>query len=781
MTTTIWLTLGILALAVVLFITERLRADLVAILVLVALAFTRLVTPEQALSGFSSPAVVTVWAVFILSAGLSRTGVAGWLGRQVVRLGGSGEMRLLAVIMLAAAVLSGFMNNVGVTAMLLPVVLDIARRTDIPPSRLLLPLAFSSLFGGMTTLIGTPSNILVSNALSEYGYSPFELFDFTPFGVVLTAAGLLYLLFFGRKLLPRHDPARDFGRQSKAQELDEAFAIQERLFVVCLPEDSPLAGKTLADSRLGAALGINVVGIMRNKHTNLAPGPDAVLQGGDRLLTAGRPDRLLEMLDNQDLVVDDRHLTVDNLISNEVQIAEVGLSSRSALIGQTLEAVGFRQRFGCIVLALWRDGRPIRTNLETIVLQVGDFLLIQASMDQLQVLLASPDFMVSGIEAFEMYRLHERLLLLSIPEGSRFGGKTLVESHLGAAYGLGVMGIIRDGKTHLMPRAQEQILPGDTLIVKGQEKDLAALRGLQHLEIDHRAVPRSIDIESDQIGMVEVILSPQTTLAGKSLRQLDFRGKYGLSVLALLRAGKPMRFNLRDETLRFGDALLVFGRREKLRQLADARDFLVLAEEVQPPPRLKKAPLAALFMIAVVVVVGLGWLPISIAAMAGAALMVLTGCIDMNEAYQAIEWKAVVVIACMLPLGIAMQTSGTAQLLANQVITIAGPYGEIVQLGGLFLMTMLASQVMPNPVVTVLMAPIAFNTAAHLGYSPQSMMMVIAVAASASFLSPVGHSVNILVMGPGGYKFSDYFKLGLPLVIIAMLLTLFVLPIFWPL
>ncbi len=268
MTFQIGLVLAILGIAVVLFVTEKLRVDVVALLVLVLLALTKLVTPIEALSGFSNPAVITVWAVFILSGGLSRTGIAGLVGRQVLRLAGSGEMRLIALIMLTSAVLSAFMNNVGVAALLLPVVMDIARRTGRPPSKLLIPLAFSSLLGGLTTQIGTPPNLLISAAVEEAGLDAFDLFDFAPAGGVVVVAGIAFMVFVGRHLLPVHGDRR---RGVAADDLKNAYALEDRLFAVLVPEDSALIGKTLAQSRFGPALGISVLAIQRAGESHLAP------------------------------------------------------------------------------------------------------------------------------------------------------------------------------------------------------------------------------------------------------------------------------------------------------------------------------------------------------------------------------------------------------------------------------------------------------------------------------------------------------------------------------
>jgi di/tricarboxylate transporter len=252
-------------------------------------------------------------------------------------------------------------------------------------------------------------------------------------------------------------------------------------------------------------------------------------------------------------------------------------------------------------------------------------------------------------------------------------------------------------------------------------------------------------------------------------------------VLAIWREGRAYRSNLRDMALRFGDALLLYGPRDKLKVLGSEPDFLVLTEEAQEAPKLNKAPIAALLMGVVLLPVILGWLPIYITAVIGATLMVVAGCLTMEEAYRSIEWKAVFLIAGMLPLGIAMQQTGAARLLADGVVSTVGELGPLAVLAGLFVLTTLATQVMPNPAVAVLLAPIALNTANDLGMSPYALMMTVAVAASASFLSPVSHPANVLIMGPGGYRFTDYIRVGLPLTAVVLVVTLLVLPLFWPL
>jgi di/tricarboxylate transporter len=778
MTPDIAAVLAILGAAILLFVTERIRVDVVALLVLVGLALTGLVTPAEALSGFSNLAVVTVWAILILSAGLARTGVAGIVGRQVLRVAGGSEVRLIVVIMLTVGVLSGFMNDIGVAALMLPVVVDIARRTGRAPSKLLMPLAFAALLGGLNTLIGTPPNILVSEALRERGLKPFLMFDYTPVGVIVMLAGIAFMALVGRHLLPTRDIGRDLAPEET--DLEELFGLRERLFIVELPVQSALAGKTLIESRLGAALGLNVIGIVRKEETQLAPGPHTVLRAGDRLLVEGRPDRLTGLHGRNHLSIEEDHLAVERLLSEEIDVVEAALSPGSGLAGRTLEEISFRQRFGVIVLAIRRGDVVRRTNLETIPLQRDDILLLQGHRNQISALRDEPDFLLSRPETAELSELVERLMVVRVPPDSALVGQTLVESRLGAAFGLGVMGIVRRGETDLMPDPKERLEAGDTLLVKGRRDDLSTLEALQELEVDLQATPDPSTLESERVGLVEVVLSPRTTLAGKTLRQLHFREKYGLNVLAIWRGGRAYRSNLRDMDLRLGDALLLHGPREKLRVLGSEPDFLVLTEAAQEAPRLKKAPLALLIMVAVLAPVIFGWLTIAIAAVMGVVLMILSECLTMEEAYRAIEWKAIFLIAGMLPLGIAMERTGAAQFLAEGMVNAVGGFGPLAVAAGLFILAALASQVMPNPAVAVLLAPIALSTASDLGVSPYPLLMAVAVSASAAFLSPVGHSANVLIMGPGGYRFSDYVKVGAPLTLVVLVVVLLVLPIFWP-
>lgn len=783
MTPQIIIVLSILALAVLLFITEWVRMDVVALSVMIILAVSGLVTPVEAFAGFSNAAVVTVWAMFIISGGLSLTGVADVISRQVLRLGGEGsEARLITVIMLTAGVMSAVMNNVAVAALMLPVVMDIARRTRRAPSKLLMPLSFGSLLGGLTTLIGTPPNILVSDALREQGLPPFRLFDFTPVGAVILVAGVAFVALLGRRLLPDRDLSGESTPLGPA-ELRQFYDLPGRMFVVGLPPDSPLIGKTIGESRLGAAAQLNVIAVIRSGQTRLAPDPDTPLEAGDRLLVKGNPDILAELCGQRLLALADEDPTQGRLMLPEMEVAEAGLASRGSLVGKTLEQAGFRNRYRLNVLAIRRAGALMQSNVRDIVIESGDTFLVQGSHAQIEALRNNPEFLVSNPEQAEVYRLHEQLIAVRVPADSVLAGKSLSESRLGDAFGLMVAGIVRDGATHLAPDPSERLEPGDTLLIEGSPDDLMVFRGLQHLEIERDVAPDMSlsDMESQNVGLIEAMLSPRTTLAGKTPREIHFREKYGLTVLAIWREGRALHHNLRDTGLRLGDALLLYGPREKMKLLRDEPDFLVLTATPDAVLRPEKAIVATLVLAGILVPVLFGWWHISVAAVAGATLMVLTRCLSIEDAYRAIEWRAVFLIAGMLPLGTAMEKTGAARLAAESVMGTIGGLGPLAVVAGLFILTSVATQFIPTSALVVLMAPIALSTASNLGLSPHALMMTVAVSASASFMSPMTHPANVMIMGPGGYRFRDYTRLGLPLTLLVLGLVLLALPLFWPL
>ena len=384
-------------------------------------------------------------------------------------------------------------------------------------------------------------------------------------------------------------------------------------------------------------------------------------------------------------------------------------------------------------------------------------------------------------ELIDVYHLNERLMVMTVPPDSVIIGKTLKESRLGESLGSRVLGILRGDDPILMPEPLETLQANDRLVVEGRLSDFEILKELEKLSIETRTRPDIKALVSGNVGLVEAILSPHTMLTGTTLRQLNFREKYGLSVLAIWREGKAHRSNLRDMALQFGDALLLYGQHKNLQMLGSEPDFIVLTGTAQEELRLEKMKYSLLIMVAILVPVIIGWVPIYIAAVIGAALMVLFGCLTMEEAYRQIEWKAVFLIAGLLPLGVALDQTGAAKLIAEGVVAFVGPFGPRAVMLGLVALTFAATCFVPTAALIVLMAPIVLSTSANMGLSPYALMMAVAMAASASFMTPISHPANILVMGPGGYRFMDYFKVGGLLTIVVLVLIVFLLPIFWPL
>jgi di/tricarboxylate transporter len=372
------------------------------------------------------------------------------------------------------------------------------------------------------------------------------------------------------------------------------------------------------------------------------------------------------------------------------------------------------------------------------------------------------------------------LLQVRVPEGSVLAGHDLIESRLGNAFGLTVAGIVRNSETIWMPAPHEMVRAGDLLLLLGSFRDLEILEGLQDLNITKQSALLTEELESQQIGVTEVLLSPRTTLAGSSLASLMFRERYGISVLAVWRKGRAFRTGLQDLPLKFGDALLVYGQRRNLEALARDPDFLVLDESAAQAPRLEKARIAVVIMLAVILSAMLGLIPIAIAALAGATCMVLAGCLSMEEAYRTIEWKVVFLIAAMLPLGAAIENTGAAQMGASALVSMVGDLGPRWVVTALFFITVLGTQIIPTAALVVLMTPVALSTSATLGISPHLLMMTVAISASSSFASPLSHPAHLLVMGPGGYQFMDYVKVGVPITLLSLAVSVALLPILWP-
>ncbi len=574
--------------AVVLFATEHFSVDVVALLILGALLITGLVTPAEGISGFSNPATVTVAAMFVLSSGLNRTGALAALGQALIRHGESQTM-LLLLVMTGVALVSPFINNTAAVAVFLPLVAGAAASRNISSSLLLIPLSFASQFGGVCTLIGTSTNLLVSSIAAGAGVGAFGMFEFTKLGLIMVAAGLVYFLVVGRWLLPKR----------RAAQLTHAYSLGEYIAELRAVAGSPLLGKTVIEAKLGEAHDITVLEILR----------------GER--------RIWSPLDE-----------------------------------------------------------PLRE---------GDVLLVRGIVK-------------------ELFKLKNSLGLELEPE------------------------------------------------FKLQERQLA-------------------DAERE---LVEALLAPQSRLAGRTLKSLDFHWRYKSIVLALHRRGAILREQLANVRLRAGDALLLLGPKAAIARMREDENFLVLEPRRDVVLDRRKAPVALGIVGLVVALAALNVLPIVATALLGCAAMVLTRCLRAEDAYRAIDWKVVVLLAGVLPLGMALEKTGAAQVLVDHALGVARGAGPIVVLAALYLLTATLTEFMSNNAAAVLLAPVAISTAARLGLDPKPFLVAVTFAASTSFATPVGYQTNTMVYNAGGYRFSDFLKVGIPLNLIFCALAAYFIPRFWP-
>jgi di/tricarboxylate transporter len=781
-TTDIALVLFILAVAVFLFATEKLRMDVVALLVLCSLAVTGLVSPEQAIAGFSHPAVMTVWAMFILSDGLTRAGIADVLGQRVVRVAGSNELVLVTCIMLLAGLLSGFMNNIGVAALLLPVVVGVSRQVGVTPSKLLMPMAFGCLLGGALTIIGTPPNLLVSTALAEAGYQPFGFFDFAPIGIPVLLVGTAFVALIGRHWLPVRDLVAETG---DSRDLRELYSLQERIFAVQVPEGSLLVGKGLGDTGLTSAAGLMIIALSRGGQTQALPSAVTRLQAGDILLAQGKLDRFHLLRQWSELVIDREAPVLHDRLLEDAGLYELTVGENSPLDGRSLAPVTIHESSRAWLLAVRRGELVFRTRLADYILRTGDQLLVQADEKLINAMRKKFGFSeVNGLDKDQVrqrYQLDERLLVLKVPKDAALVGRTVAETRLGKAFDLRLLAMFRDSEFIRPLPAEVEIHGGDLLLVQGRPDDFDQLRGLQQLRMLDDATPYMKVFEQGKLGMVEAIMHPHKWINDKTIADLKLRETWQAEVAALWRGGRPYRSGLKDMKLQRGDALLLVAPIKQLAALNNNRDLIILNPVSSPDVDVSKAPVAVGSMLLVVTTALFGLLPIYIAALLGATLMVLGRCLSMEQAYKAIHWRSIVLIAGMMPLGAAMHASGTATYLSGLMLQLTGDLNPWWSIAGIYVLTVLGTLIIPTVVLVVLMAPIALSISLTLGVAPQAAMMAVAVAAAASVASPVSHPANVLVMGPGGYRFVDFLKLGLPLTIVVFAVAAVLMPWVWPL
>lgn len=579
----------LLVAAVVLFATEKLPVDLVALMLMSVLMLTGIITASEGLAGFSNTATVTVGAMFVLSAGLFKTGAVNNLGGILARLGRRSFWLMLATLMIAVGVVSAFINNTAAVAILLPIMVGVGRELKISASKLLMPLSFASMFGGVCTLIGTSTNILVSSIAERRGQPAFEMFEFAPLGLLMFAAGTIYMMTVGVRLIPDRLAGGDLAQE---------FRMDDYLTDIVLLPEAKSVGKTLAASPLVSELEVTVLDVFRDGTRLPVPSPDMVLEAGDMLRVSASVEKIRK------------------------------LQGR----------VGIKLKPG----SKWRDE----------------------------------------------------------------------------------------------------------------------------------------DLESEEVKLLEAVVAPGSPLDGISLERSRFRQTFGATVLAIRHRGELMRENFSDLPLRAGDALLVEVRRDHLAQLKANRAFVIASEVGLPDFRRSKIVPAALILIGVVALAALNILPIAVSAIAGCVLLVLTGCITLDEAYRAIEWRIIFLLAGVLTLGVALEKTGAAELISSGLVGTLGAYSPTLLLSGLFFLTMMLTNVMSNNATAALLAPIAIAAAQSLNLNARPFLIAVTFAASLSFMTPIGYQTNTLIYGPGGYKFADFLKVGTGLNIIFWILATLLIPRF---
>ena len=624
------LTFLILALTIFLFVWGRVRSDLVALLALLALFLTGILTIDQTLAGFSNSTVIMIAALFVVGEGLSRTGVTAWLGQQVLRLAGNNTLRLLVALMVGTALLSAFISNTGTVATLLPAVVAASWRAGSLPSLFLMPMAFAANTGGLLTLTGTPPNIVVADTLREAGYEPFSYFEYAYIGLPLLAAAIAYTAFYGRKLLPQNN-AEDRPEQlaEAVGELAETFSLGENLYRLRVRYGSPLVGQTLAQAALGRDYGVTVLSIE---------------------------------------------------------------AAATAEVSETKERNG--------------RTRPLRSLLH--------------------------------------------------------------DSH------------------HDVPGPDTRIDVQDVLLVKGSGKAVYRLMvdfNLGVLPVEDGGERLSEALLSAEVGIAEVLLTPRSTYIGQKVSESDLGEKFRVQVVSIRRGDQLV--SRKVARLQFGDALLVRGAWEDIETLRNERRNFVVVGSPEAMSRqvielTPQAVAAVLALVGMIVMMVTGVVPVVFAALIAAVAMVLAGCLNMTQAYRAISWQSVVLIAAMIPMSTALEVTGGAEYIANALVGTLGSIGPLALLAGVFVLTTLFSQVINNTATAVLVAPIMLRAALEMGISPYPALITVAVSASTAFLTPIGTTTNLMVMSPGGYRFTDYLRVGLPLVLIFLVVTLILVPIIWP-
>ncbi len=747
---------------VVIFVTSLFPADLTALSGLMLLTLLGLIPTNEAFHGFSSPAVITLIATFFLGAAMRSTGVASLVATRLYRYTGESEVRSITAIMILAALLSAFMTNVAAVAVMLPAAMSLAQRSGISPSKLLIPMSFAAVLGGTMTLVGNTANILTASIMQEKGLQPFGFFSFTPFGAGMLLFGLLLLVLWGRRRLP----ARVRIDRKRTIDLTALYKLNERMLSLEVPAHSRLVGQTLESARLGQVLDATVLAILRQDQRILAPAPGTKILARDTLIVRSRLDQLEKLLQFNGVQVSELNPQQAGDLVSTLSAAGLKLVDK-AISAWNLKDLDFRNRFGLIVCAIERQGTFILSRLNSEPLQPGDVIHVIGKAPQISETASGPYFTQVESEVSVEEFLQAHLCMLNISSSSELIGKTLQSSQIGELAGVTVVGIIRGSSDIIEARSDTIIEASDNLIVAGERAYIERLAMLSELHIG----PAHADpaLESKQVALLEVVLSPRSSLFGQSLREISFREKYGFQVVALWRQGKPVRSQLAVTPLQFGDALLLQGPRDKIPMLLRGGDFVSLSEDLAQPEQHSKAIFAILGLLVMIGLSVSGLQPVHIAAFAGALIAVLSGALPISEAYREVEWKVIFLVACLIPLGGAVESLGIADMISGWFFHSAGQFGPFACIIACSLLASLLSQMLDSSVTVILLAPVALSLAQQLGLSPDAFLMVISISTSIAFLTPFSHKAHLLVMGPGAYEVKDYLRVGWLLSIVCFL------------
>ncbi|WP_067336941.1 SLC13 family permease [Stappia indica] len=657
--------IAILALAMAAFLSGRLRHDMVAMGALIACVAAGLVPSEEAFAGFGHPAVITVACVLVLSRGLQTSGAVDVLARTVLPDNAGRTLSLAALTGLGAA-LSGFMNNVGAMALLMPVALQLARRLDMTPGRMLMPLAFGTILGGMTTLIGTPPNLIVSGfrASAGGGGGSFSMFDFAPVGLAVALAGLAFIVNIGWRLVPITRAAAG-----------EAFEIGSYLTEVRVEEKGKADGMNLyeIEAELDKAAA-QVVGLVRGGLRVSAPRGNRRVQGGDVLVLEADVEGIAEALSKLDLTLEEQAKARDEEREEKERVREV-----------------------------------------------------------------------------EARREEDEQRRREIDEAASLGDVAL--------------------EPEPEPAEPESPADSEAEAEKGEAGEAA--------DADAREVRR--DTEAEEVVLRELVVRPEAQLVGRSARDLALRSRFGVNLLGVSRNGRRSTTRLRTLQLQSGDLLLMQGPADVLAEFAAETGCVPLAERELRIPDKRKALLAAGILGLSILVTVVGLLPASVSFAAGVLASMLLRTVPLRSVYTAIDWPVVVLLAALIPVAGAMEATGTAELIATFLVGTLAQGHPVAALAMVLVVTMFLSDVMNNAATAAVMCPIAIGIAVTLGVNPDAFLMAVAIGASCAFLTPIGHQNNTLILGPGGFGFGDYWRLGLPLELVVAAVAVPMLLLVWPL